>query len=53
MPNSCYRLAKVLHFSGNRVGKKSESDALGRVAASLFFLLVVVAAACFAYPKHV
>ena len=28
MPNRCYRGAKVLHFSGNRVGRRAESDVL-------------------------
>ena len=28
MPNRCYRGAKVLHFSGNKVGRRAESDAL-------------------------
>jgi len=34
MPNRCYRGAKVLHFSGNRVGRRAESDAVACVAAS-------------------
>ena len=53
MPNRCYRGAKVLHFSGNRVGRRAESDAVACVAASPLLFTVVVAAACFAYPKHV
>ena len=32
MPNCCYRGAKVLHFSGNKVGRRAESDALAAVA---------------------
>ena len=28
MPNRCYRGAKVLHFSGNKVGRRAESDVL-------------------------
>ncbi len=32
MPNRCYRGAKVLHFSGNKVGRRAESDALAPAA---------------------
>ena len=32
MPNCCYRGAKVLHFSGNRVGRRAESDVLAPAA---------------------
>ena len=32
MPNRCYRGAKVLHFSGNRAGRRAESDALAPAA---------------------
>ena len=42
MPNRCYRGAKVLHFSGNRVGRRTESDAVACVAASPLLFAVVV-----------
>ena len=32
MPNCCYRGAKVLHFSGNRAGRRAESDVLATAA---------------------
>jgi len=35
MPNRCYRGAKVLHFSGNRAGRRAESDALALPPFSL------------------
>ena len=53
MPNRCYRLAKVLHFSGNRVGRRAESDAVACVAVSLFLFTVVVGTVHFAHPLQV
>ena len=53
MPNRCYRGAKVLHFSGNRVGRRAESDAVACVAASPLLFTVVVGTVHFAHPLHV
>ena len=53
MPNRCYRGAKVLHFSGNRVGRSAESDAVACVAVSLFLFTVVVGTVHFAHPLQV
>ena len=53
MPNHCYRGAKVLHFSGNRVGRRAESDAVACVAASPLLFTVVVGTVRFAHPLHV
>lgn len=53
MPNRCYRGAKVLHFSGKRVGRRAESDAVACVAASPLLFTVVVGTVRFAHPLHV
>ncbi|GEM_PF-5122715 len=53
MPNRCYRGAKVLHFSGNKIGRRAESDAIACVAAFLFFFTVVVGTVRLAHPLHV
>lgn len=52
MPNCCYRGAKVLHFSGNRAGRRAESDAVACVAASPLLFAVVVGTVHFAHPLH-
>ena len=53
MPNRCYRGAKVLHFSGNKIGRSAESDAVASVAASPLLFTVVVGTVRLAHPLHV